>query len=138
ADIAARGLNFGVHVIVTASQSMDVRMRMQPSFGGRIELRLNDAFDSQFGRKEMEKLSKDTPGRGLVDEGLQFQAALPRIDGVRDDEDLSSAVKALVDALKERWPKQAVQRVRVLPSTVLRDQLPPVDPKYPGVPFGVI
>jgi DNA segregation ATPase FtsK/SpoIIIE, S-DNA-T family len=138
ADIAARGLNYGIHVIVTAAQSMDVRMRMQPSFGGRIELRLNDAFDSQFGRKEMENLSKETPGRGLVDEGLQFHAALPRVDGVADDENLSSAVQSLVAALKERWPEQAVARVQVLPTVVTREQLPPVDPKYPGIPVGVL
>ncbi|HKE70189.1 MAG TPA: type VII secretion protein EccCa [Nocardioidaceae bacterium] len=138
ADISSRGLNYGIHVIVTVNQTMDVRMRMQPSFGGRIELRLNDAFDSQFGRKEMANIPKDAPGRGLVDPGLQFQAALPRIDGVADDEGLSPAVTSLVASLKERWPEQAVQRVRVLPTTVNRDQLPPVDPKYPGVPVGVL
>jgi S-DNA-T family DNA segregation ATPase FtsK/SpoIIIE len=138
ADISSRGLNYGIHVIVTVNQSMDVRMRMQPSFGGRIELRLNDAFDSQFGRKEMGNIPKEIAGRGLIDPGLHFQAALPRIDGVGDDEGLSQAVSSLVASLKERWPEQAVQRVRVLPAKVDRDQLPPVDPKYPGVPVGVL
>lgn len=137
-DMAARGLNYGIHVVVTAVQSMDVRMRMQPSFGGRIELRLNDSFDSQFGRKEMQNLSKDTPGRGLIDQGLQFHAALPRIDGVGSDEELSSAVQGLVAALQERWPEQAVARVQVLPTSVHREQLPPVDPRYPGIPVGVL
>ncbi|MGH3455808.1 MAG: type VII secretion protein EccCb, partial [Nocardioidaceae bacterium] len=138
ADIASRGLNYGIHVIVTVNQTMDVRMRMQPSFGGRIELRLNDAFDSQFGRKEMDNIPKEIAGRGLVDPGLHFQAALPRIDGVADDEGLSHAVTELVASLKERWPEQAVKRVRVLPTQVTREQLPPVDPKYPGVPVGVL
>jgi S-DNA-T family DNA segregation ATPase FtsK/SpoIIIE len=138
ADIAARGLNYGVHVIITVSQSMEVRMRMQPAFGGRIELRLNDAFDSNYGRATAEQVTKDTPGRGVVEPGLLFHAALPRIDGVADDEDLSDGQAALVQALKEKWPDRMVERVRVLPEIVRRSELPPVEPAYPEIPVGVL
>ncbi len=138
ADIASRGLNYGVHVIITVSQSMEVRMRMQPAFGGRIELRLNDTFDTDFGRAVAQQVTKETPGRGAVEPGLIFQAALPRIDGAVDDEDLSEAQQQLVAKLKQKWPDSAVARVRVLPELVLRSELPPVEPAYPEIPVGVL
>ncbi len=138
ADIAARGLNYGVHVVLSATQTMEVRMRMQPAFGGRIELRLNDAFDSTYGRAVASQVTKDTPGRGVVEPGLLFQAALPRIDSVADADDISAAQAELVAALQERWPDRAVARVQVLPELILRDELPPVDPAYGDVPVGVL
>lgn len=138
ADIAARGLNYGIHVILTATQSMEVRMRMQPAFGGRIELRLNDAFDSSYGRGVASQVMKETPGRGVVEPGLLFQAALPRIDGSSDVDDVTGAQAELVAALQQRWPDRAVARVQVLPETISRDELPPVDPVYGDVPVGVL
>ena len=138
ADIAARGLNYGVHVVLSATQTMEVRMRMQPAFGGRIELRLNDAFDSTYGRAVASQVNKDTPGRGVVEPGLLFQAALPRIDSVADADDISAAQADLVRTLQERWPDRAVARVQVLPELILRDELPPVDPAYGDVPVGVL
>jgi len=137
ADIAARGLNYGVHTIISVSQSMEVRMRMQPAFGGRIELRLNDTFDTSFGRAVAQQITKETPGRGAVEPGLIFQVALPRIDG-GGDEDLSEAQKALVATLKHKWPDSAVARVQVLPELVKLSELPPVEPAYPEIPLGVL
>ena len=85
-EIAARGGAYGVHVVLTVTQSMQIRMRMQPSFGGRLELRLNDVYDSQFGRKVMEQIPKEISGRGAMEGERIFQAAVPRIDGVRETE----------------------------------------------------
>ena len=137
AEIAARGLNYGVHVVLTITQTMQVRLRMQPSFGGRVELRLNDPFDTAFNRKAAQLLDKDTPGRGLISGDLQFQAALPRVDGVDGLSDLSAAQRSLVGAAIERWPRGGVPAVRVLPSRYLYRELPPVDPDQGGVPIGL-
>lgn len=138
ADIAARGLNYGIHVIVAATQTMEVRMRMQPAFGGRIELRLNDVFDSSYGRAVASQVTKQTPGRGVVDPGLLFQGALPRIDASAETDDLSAAQSSLVAQVQQRWPGTAVARVQVLPELLTRDELPPVDPAYGDVPIGVL
>ena len=137
-DIAARGLNYGVHVIVSVTQGMQVRMRMQPSFGGRIELRLNDAFDSSFDRHLMQQVPREAPGRGLtdVDGDLIFQTALPRIDGVLDGVDLGAGIRDLVTTAKGRWTS-TVTRVRVLPQTVPYAGLPPVEPGSDLVPVGL-
>jgi len=138
ADIAARGLNYGVHVVITVSQSMEVRMRMQPAFGGRVELRLNDTFDTDFGRAIAEQVTKEHPGRGAVEPGLIFQGALPRVDSGASADDLSEAQQQLIAALAEKWPDSAVARVRVLPEQVKLSELPPVEPEYPEIPVGVL
>jgi S-DNA-T family DNA segregation ATPase FtsK/SpoIIIE len=136
-EIAARGLNYGVHVVLTVTQSMQVRLRMQPAFGGRVELRLNDPFDTAFNRKAAERLDKEIPGRGLISGDLQFQAALPRIDGTAAVTELTTAQRALVDTAVRRWPQGGVPAVRVLPSRYLYRELPPVDPDHGGVPIGL-
>ncbi|MGA8115357.1 MAG: type VII secretion protein EccCa [Actinocatenispora sp.] len=135
--IAARGLNYGVHVVLSVTQSMQVRMRMQASFGGHVDLRLNDPFDSQFDRKVMEQISKDAPGRALIEGNLLVQCALPRVDGVADTDGLQAAQRELVRAVNERWPRGAVPRVQVLPTVHPFRDLPAADPADEGVPVGV-
>ncbi|MGH1565690.1 type VII secretion protein EccCa [Mumia sp. DW29H23] len=137
-EIAARGGAYGVHVVLTVTQSMQIRMRMQPSFGGRLELRLNDVYDSQFGRKVMEQIPKEISGRGAMEGERIFQAAVPRIDGVRETEDLFEAQRDLFAAITDRWKGIAVERVQTLAPVVHLEELPPVDPAYPGVPVGVL
>jgi S-DNA-T family DNA segregation ATPase FtsK/SpoIIIE len=124
-EIASRGLNYGVHVVLTLTQTMQVRMRMQPAFGGRIELRLNDAFDSSFDRKMQERIDKQLPGRGLLADNLLFHGALPRVDGEASLVDLTAAQKRLVATAAERWPRGGVPTVQVLPPLYPYRELPP-------------
>ncbi|UYM04940.1 type VII secretion protein EccCb [Solicola gregarius] len=137
-DIAARGLNYGVHVVLAVTQGMQVRMRMQPAFGGRLELRLNDSFDSSFDRKLMEQVPKDTPGRGLtdVDGELIFQAALPRIDGEPDADDISGGIAHAAAQVSQRWTTQ-VSKVQVLPSLVRVSDLPKPQSGDNAIPVGL-
>ncbi len=137
-EVAARGLNYGVHVILTVAQNMQVRMRMQSSFGGHLELRLTDSFDSTIGRKLMDKLPKDVAGRGLVDigDGLMFHAAVPCVDGDHLDDDLAAAQRGLVDLVGSRW-STSVQRVQVLPAIVAVGDLPPVEVGEDLLPIGL-
>ncbi|HEX6683475.1 MAG TPA: type VII secretion protein EccCa [Candidatus Limnocylindrales bacterium] len=136
-ELAARGLNYGVHVVLTVTQGMQVRLRMQPSFGGRLELRLNDAFDSALDRRAQERIDREAPGRGLASSELQFHAALPRIDGQADTIDLTTAQKQLIAIAAERWPHGAVPAVQVLPPLYPFRELPPPDPAHPVVPVGI-
>ncbi|KQY56055.1 hypothetical protein ASD11_16425 [Aeromicrobium sp. Root495] len=144
ADIAARGTNFGVHVVVTVTQAMQVRMRMQGSMGGRLELRLNDAYDSEFERAVMEQIPKDMMGRGITGSRKSatiFQTALPVLaipDGVEDDPSvLDDAQRTLIEAVKERWGDQAVARVQVLPRHVGMADLPEIKLGDKGVLVGL-
>ena len=141
ADIAARGTNFGIHVVVTVTQAMQVRMRMQGSMGGRLELRLNDVYDSEFERSVMEQVPRDTPGRGVTgtrQKALIFQSALPVLATSEDDAgDDSSAQKELVDAVVAKWGDRTVTRVEVLPTLVRATDLPAVQQGDAGVLVGI-
>ena len=82
ADIAARGLGYGIHLVITASRSMEVRAALKDQLLNRLELRLGDAMDSEFDRKVAANVPAGVPGRGLTPEKLHFMAAVPRIDGI--------------------------------------------------------
>lgn len=125
-DIAARGQNFGVHVVLTITQGLQVRMRMQAAFGGQIVLRLNDVYDSPFDRTLMRQLPKDVPGRGIAESGGEFifQAALPRITPASDGEETSAGFPGIIAAARERWGDRSVSKVRVLPDLVRERDLP--------------
>lgn len=135
ADIAARGTNFGVHVIITVTQGMQVRMRMQGSMGGRIELRLNDAYDSEFDRHVMEQVPKDAAGRGVTGTRKQahvFQAALPARSLEED-----AGQPSLIEAITVKWGDASVTKVEVLPRVVTLADLPATEPGDRGVLVGL-
>src|SRR5262249_10631958 len=76
--IATSGLNYGVHLVITAHRWGDVRAKLRDAIGSRLELRLNDPTDSEIGRLLASGVPVGVPGRGLVRPGLYFQAAIPR------------------------------------------------------------
>ena len=75
-ELAASGMHYGVHVVVSANRWAELRPGLRENLGGRLELRLNDPLESELGRSIAAALPK-LPGRGLTHDGLQFQAALP-------------------------------------------------------------
>ncbi|MCV7426464.1 type VII secretion protein EccCa [Mycobacterium montefiorense] len=89
AAIAAQGLSFGVHVVLSASRWAEIRPSLKDQIGTRIELRLGDPADSELDRKRANEVPRDRPGRGLSRDGLQMAISLP-IDlselRCRDDE----------------------------------------------------
>lgn len=142
ADIAARGTNFGVHVVITVTQAMQVRMRMQGSMGGRLELRLNDAYDSEFERSAMEQIGKEATGRGITGTRKSaniFQAALPVMSVPEDDDEPigDDDQKALIEAIVAKWGDRSVTRVEVLPRRVELSDLPPIQLGDKGVLVGL-
>ncbi|HET7517121.1 MAG TPA: type VII secretion protein EccCb, partial [Actinomycetes bacterium] len=75
-ELAASGMHYGVHVVVTANRWAELRPGLRENLGGRLELRLNDPLESELGRPAAAALP-ELPGRGLTQDGLQFQAAPP-------------------------------------------------------------
>lgn len=104
--------------------------------GGRLELRLNDPGDSLVDRRASQRLAA-VAGRGLTPEKLQFQAAVPRSDGVASTEGLGEAVAA-ARQLDEAWDGPRAPEVQMLPPLVPLSALlrPGADPE-PGVPIGL-
>ncbi|HIW64239.1 MAG TPA: type VII secretion protein EccCa [Candidatus Stackebrandtia excrementipullorum] len=115
-DITGRGPSLGVHTVLTAVNPQQVRSRLATAFGGTIELRLTDPFDSTVDRKIADTMPKDVPGRVLCDDECFGHIALPRIDGGNGIDDLASAGRELAEFVARRWPVKSVARVKTLPA----------------------
>ncbi|MFI6856351.1 type VII secretion protein EccCa [Streptomyces sp. NPDC050416] len=124
-EIAARGLGYGVHLILTASRSMEVRANLKDHLMNRLELRLGDTMDSELDRKVAANVPAGVPGRGQAPQKLHFMAAVPRIDGLTSDTDLADATEALATEVSRHWQAPGAPEVRLLPREFPADQLPP-------------
>ncbi|GAA0522721.1 type VII secretion protein EccCa [Saccharopolyspora thermophila] len=123
ADIAARGLAYGVHVIVSAARVFDLRMNIRDLFGSKLELRIGDPVDSMVDRASAIKVPEGAPGRGVTMHRHQMLIALPRIDGVDDPADLTHGVRELVETVSSAWHGPPAPAVRLLPATVPYEEL---------------
>ena len=79
--IAAQGLSFGVHVVVTASRWAEIRPALKDQIGTRIELRLGDPADSEMDRRRARQLPNMPPGRGITHDGKELVIARPELNG---------------------------------------------------------
>ncbi|GHF74669.1 type VII secretion protein EccC [Streptomyces mashuensis] len=138
ADIAARGLGYGVHVVLTASRNMEVRAALKDQILNRLELRLGDALDSEFDRKVAANVPAGVPGRGQLPEKLHFMAGQPRIDGDNDPAAMTDATTELVERVAAAWTGPAAPPVRLLPRLLPAEELPKGG-EHPGlgVAFGI-
>ncbi len=75
--LAAQGLSFGVHVVLSASRWAEIRPSLRDQIGSRIELRLGDPADSELDRKAARHVPHNRPGRGLSRDGLHMVIASP-------------------------------------------------------------
>ncbi|MEU9604430.1 type VII secretion protein EccCa [Streptomyces sp. NPDC048057] len=123
-DIAARGLGYGIHLVVAAGRSMEVRANLKDLLMNRLELRLGDTMDSELDRKVAANVPTGVPGRGLTPEKLHFMAAVPRIDGISSDSDLSEATSAMAQEVTRHWTAPGAPAVRLLPRELPSENLP--------------
>jgi S-DNA-T family DNA segregation ATPase FtsK/SpoIIIE len=122
--IAASGLSYGVHVVVTANRWADIRPALLDNLGTRLELRLNDPLDSDVSRAAAAAVPSGVPGRGITSEATHFQAALPRFDGESTADGLSDAVERLAEEAASRWQRRGAERIRLLPRELEPSELP--------------
>ncbi|MFD8218650.1 type VII secretion protein EccCa [Streptomyces sp. NPDC059697] len=126
-DIAARGLGYGIHLVLAASRSMEVRANLKDHLMNRLELRLGDTMDSELDRKVAVNVPTGVPGRGQAPGKLHFMGAVPRIDGLTSDTDLADATAALATEVSRHWQAPGAPEVRLLPREFPAQQLPPGD-----------
>ncbi len=130
--IAARGLTFGIHIVLTASRWLEIRSNIKDLVGTRIELRLGDPSDSEVDRKAAGNVSAGAPGRGLNADGLQMLTALPRIDGDTEASTLAQGVDHLIKELTTHYKGPAGPKLRLLPERIdlaqVRELATPNDP----------
>lgn len=129
--IAARGLSFGIHVVVTANRWLEIRASLKDLIQTRLELRLGDPSDSEIDRKQAANVPTGQPGRGLSPAKLQMLSALPRIDGDSSPSSLVDGVDAMIARIAEAWQGPAGPKLRLLPEHLtlaeLREQAGPED-----------
>ncbi|WP_210592184.1 type VII secretion protein EccCa [Streptomyces sp. GESEQ-35] len=125
--IAARGLNYGVHLIVTTARWVELSAGVRDQAATHLELRMGDAMDSEIDSRRAATVPR-LAGRGLTREGkLHYLGALPRIDGIESTEDLADGVAGLVSAVKDSWPGARTPQVRMLPTKLPVHELPAPD-----------
>ncbi|MQS34205.1 type VII secretion protein EccCa [Streptomyces katsurahamanus] len=124
-EIATRGLGYGIHLVLTASRSLEVRANLKDHLMNRLELRLGDTMDSELDRKAAVNVPTGVPGRGLTPEKLHFMAAVPRIDGISSSSDLSEATTAMNQEAARHWTAPGAPPVRLLPRELPAASLPP-------------
>ncbi|GHJ46940.1 type VII secretion protein EccC [Catellatospora sp. TT07R-123] len=122
-ELATRGLNYGVHLVVTASRWSEIRPWLRDLLGTRFELHLGDPVDSEVGMRQAANVPA-VPGRGLTRDALHFLAALPRLDGLARTDDLAEAVRLTGARSADAWTGPAAPPVRLLPQLVAAADLP--------------
>ncbi|MBN9207505.1 MAG: type VII secretion protein EccCa [Microbacterium ginsengisoli] len=119
--IAARGLSFGVHVVVTANRWLEIRASLKDLIQTRVELRLGDPTDSEIDRKRALNVTAGRPGHGLAQNRLHMLTALPRVDGDGDPARLAGGVSDLVAQTAAAWRGPAGPKLRLLPERITLD-----------------
>ncbi|WP_280887038.1 type VII secretion protein EccCa [Streptomyces sp. LBL] len=123
-SIASRGLNYGIHLIVTTARWVELTSSIRDQAATHLELRMGDPMDSEIDMRRAATVPR-LPGRGLTrDAKLHYLTALPRIDGVESADDLTDGVAGLVAAVKESWQGPPAPPVRMLPTRLPVAQLP--------------
>jgi DNA segregation ATPase FtsK/SpoIIIE, S-DNA-T family len=118
AAIAAEGLSFGVHIVLSASRWAEIRPALRDQIGTRIELRLGDAADSELDRRRAQQVPKNQPGRGLSHDGLHMVIGLPRLDGNGSNSDLVEASTQVGEMLRCRHGGWNASPIALLPHLI--------------------
>jgi S-DNA-T family DNA segregation ATPase FtsK/SpoIIIE len=122
-QIAAQGLNFGIHLMLSAARWSEVYHGMRDQIGTRLELKLGDPVDSVIDMR-LATTVPASPGHGLTADKLHFLAALPRIDGSSDDQSLADGIRGLVTMVDDFWTGPRAPEVRTLPAALPAASLP--------------
>ncbi|QDY81436.1 type VII secretion protein EccCa [Streptomyces qinzhouensis] len=135
--LAARGLNYGIHLLVTTARWVELTAAVRDQTGTRLELRMGDPLDSTIDVRKAAAVPR-VPGRGLTrDSKLHYLAALPRLDGRTGAGDLSDGVADLVARVREHWSGPSAPPVRMLPTLLPAAELPAGGGDGPRIPLGV-
>jgi DNA segregation ATPase FtsK/SpoIIIE, S-DNA-T family len=134
--IAARGLNYGIHLIVTTARWVELSAAVRDQAATHLELRMGDPMDSEIDARRASSVPR-APGRGITRDGkLHYLTALPRIDSVEGADDLADGVAGLVAAVRESWTGPSAPPVRMLPARLDAGDLPAPSGDF-RVPIGV-
>ena len=125
-DLAAQGLSFGVHVVITTPRWTELKSRVRDYLGTKIEFRLGDVNDTQIDRMARD-IPANRPGRAISIEKHHLMMGVPRFDGVHGTTDIVEAITAGVAQIAAQNTVSA-PKVRVLPERIYLHELDPAPP----------
>lgn len=116
-ELANTGLAYGIHVVITTPNWLEVPLAMRDGLGLRLELKLHDPRDSNVRvpgalRRPAESVPADQPGRGLTMAAEHFLVAAP---------DLGQ-----ISSINARYPGVSAPPVRLLPTDLAPESLRPL------------
>jgi DNA segregation ATPase FtsK/SpoIIIE, S-DNA-T family len=122
-ELATTGLEYGVHVMVTANRWFDVRPQLLDALGTRFELRLGDPAESIVKRAIAMTVPTDHPGRGTTTDGHHFQAAIASSNPEAPSTGERLALREAIDDALERSGGRRAPAVSRMPENVTSDQV---------------
>ncbi|MGH3581475.1 MAG: type VII secretion protein EccCb, partial [Mycobacterium sp.] len=116
-ELVNTGLAYGIHVVITTPNWLEVPLAMRDGLGLRLELKLNDSHDSNVRvvgalRRPADSVPAEQPGRGLTMAAEHFLFAEPDL--------------RLIPAINARYPELSAPEVRLLPTQLLPNALGPL------------
>ncbi len=116
-ELVNTGLAYGIHVVITTPNWLEVPLAMRDGLGLRLELKLNDSHDSNVRvagalRRPADSVPAEQPGRGLTMAAEHFLFAEPDL--------------RLIPAINARYPELSAPEVRLLPSQLPQNALGPL------------
>ncbi|MCV7281523.1 type VII secretion protein EccCa [Mycolicibacterium flavescens] len=126
-ELVNTGMSYGIHVVVTTPNWLEVPLAMRDGLGLRLELKLSDARDSNVRitgalRRPAEAVPADQPGRGLTMAAEHFLFAEPSLSDI-----------AVINA---RHQGVTAPPVRLLPSELAPSAVAPLYPAPERVVIG--
>ncbi|MEV5961948.1 type VII secretion protein EccCa [Kribbella sp. NPDC051952] len=135
ADIATRGLAYGVHLMIGAARWFDLRTNVRDLCGTRLELHLGDPTDSMVDRRTATLVPANTPGRGVTSSKHHFLMAQPRMDAASSDR--ATGMAALVERIRSAWSAAPAPVVRLLPGSLPFEELDGQSDTERGLAIGI-
>ncbi|MGV0790649.1 type VII secretion protein EccCa [Mycolicibacterium sp. XJ1819] len=126
-ELVNTGMSYGIHVVVTTPNWLEVPLAMRDGLGLRLELKLADPRDSNVRitgalRRPAEAVPADQPGRGLTMAAEHFLFAQPALSDI-----------AVINA---RYPGETAPPVRLLPQDLSPAAVAPLYPAPERVVVG--
>ncbi len=109
--LAARGLSYGLHLMVTGTRWSELRSALKDLLGGRVELRLGEPAESEVDRRRAADVPI-RPGHGLSPDGAPMVFASPWLSARATD------LSALVAAVAAEWAGPGTPAVALLPERI--------------------
>ncbi|MFJ4471704.1 type VII secretion protein EccCa [Streptomyces sp. NPDC089424] len=139
-ELAARGLNYGIHLLITTTRWVELSAQVRDQAATRLELRMGDPMDSEIDTRKARSVPR-SGGRGITaDSKMHFLAGLPRLDGSGSLDDLGEGVAHLVGEIAKHWSGPAAPPVRMLPHRLPLAELPAPEATEGGglrLPLGI-